>query len=65
MSLLLVSSGAHLEQHAVALQLYRWRIFAFGNLEKITLSPNVMAFPVQIFTLRLAILFLQLLFAAA
>src|SRR4029077_20127634 len=60
MSLLLISSRAHLEQHAVALQLYRWRVFTFGNLEKITLSPNVMAFPVQIFPLRLPILSLQL-----
>src|SRR3984885_2803717 len=60
MSLLLISSRAHSEQHAVALQLYRWRIFNFENLEKITLSPNVVAFSVQIFPLRLAILFLQL-----
>src|SRR5258708_4951488 len=60
MSLLLGSSGAHLEQHAVTLQLDRWGGFVFGNLEKITRSPNVMAFPIQIFPLRLAILFLQL-----
>src|ERR1700677_2031831 len=60
MTLLLISSRPHLEQHAVALQLYRRRSFAFGNLEKVTLSPNVMAFPVQIFPLRLAILLLQL-----